>query len=476
MNAINKFWEKDQDEKIKIKHNDTLEFLEEKGYANIIMSENQFRLVQKKGNIVSTVTPAIVRQAVRGELIKLGNKPVLEAFTRGISTYLSPNKLELLRPIPIIASMDDADTTWFYYQNLAIKVTKSTINKIEYTALGHVIWENNIISRKYIPADDKKSQFEQFCLNISGQDQDRFKALQTAIGYLLSRFKNPGNPRAVILIEQQMSSSSKANGGTGKSLLAKGIECMRNVVNIDGKYYKPADPFSNQMIDSYTDVLNYDDMGKNFNLESVFSMVTSGVTVNKKHQQAYYLKPENAPKMLISSNYVVNGPGGNADKRRRCEFELAPHYGPKNQPEDEFGNLFFQGWDADEWNRFDAFMTSCAQEYLINGLLIAKPINLEKNKLIASTSAEFIDFMDKQIVLNKKLDKRTFIADFNKESGSNISSNAFTRLLKTYADKKGLLYEDRSSGGNFYFWMKDIKPKKEKSLNEKEGDNIQSPE
>ena len=172
---------------------------------------------------------------------------------------------------------------------------------------------------------------------------------------------------------------------------------------------------------------------------------------------------------------MVKGPGGNADKRRRCEFELSPYYGATHQPENDFGNLFFLEWDENEWNRFHGFMLDCVQTYLKNGLLIANPINLPKNRLIEKTSMEFVEFMDKNLVVNKKMDKRLLCKIFKEESGMDLTSHKFTKMLKTYAEERTLDYTDFSSGGKFHLIMKDNNPKKEKESNEEERDNLQSP-
>ncbi len=193
MNKSKKFWEEDQNDNIKIKHNGIIEDIEEQGYANMIMPDGKFKLVKSEGHIVLPACPITIKHYFRNKLKKLGNKAVLEAVTRGIGQYLSPAKLELLNTIPFIYSQDDAKTTWFYFQNVAVKVTGMDIIEVDYNVLGHKIWQKNIIQTDFVVADEKKSQFETFCLNISNNDQNRFKALKTAIGYLLSRYKNPGN-------------------------------------------------------------------------------------------------------------------------------------------------------------------------------------------------------------------------------------------------------------------------------------------
>lgn len=471
----NIFWSEDSKNNITIGHSMLLKNLEEYGFANLRMPNGgKTQLVRIEQNILEPVDDAEINRFLFNQLKNKGLNKVVEKLTRGISSYTSPKKLDLLRVVPSFKKSDDKETIWFYFSNTAVKVRKSNVELVRYNQLPHQVWRDRIIPRKFTKPQAVSTDFKQFCLNISGKDNKRYTAIMTNIGYLLSTYKDPGNPKAVIFIDEKVDNGGKANGGTGKSLIAKAIGHMRNMVTVDGKNYNPTYPFSNQRVEMSTDLICFDDMGKNFNLENIFSMTTSGITVNQKYKPAYYVEAAESPKILINSNYVVKGPGGNADVRRRSEFEVAAHYSLSYQPVDEFGDLFFEGWDDVEWERFDSFMIECAQEYLKRGLIIATPINLVKNRLMDKTSPEFVEYMYAHLVKNAKVDKRLFLQKFNYEYGKTETSHMFTKMLKVYAEEMSLIYGDTSSGGEYYFWLNDNNPKGEVNQGEKKGSNLQS--
>src|SRR5690606_35965421 len=125
-------------------------------------------------------------------------------------------------------------------------------------------------------------------------------------------------------------------------------------------------------------------------------------------------------KILITSNYPVKGPGGSSDIRRRHEFELSNYYDADFTPEMEFGNRFFgNSWEQEEWNKFFYFMMSCVQDYLRNGLIEVKPINLKTSKLIERSCQEFVQFANENVKFNVWQDKRDFEIRF-KESHPTI--------------------------------------------------------
>jgi len=303
---------------------------------------------------------------------------------------------------------------------------------------------------------DETSIFERFCLNLSGNSKERKDSLESIIGYLLHRNHDPSNSRAVIFIDENITFDGAANGGTGKSLLVSAIGHCRELVVIDGKGMKSKSTFKNQRINRTTDVIFYDDVRKEFSLEELYSMITTGIVVEKKYKPEEFITPENSPKIVISSNYVVNGTGGSTDIRRRCEFEVSAHYSESYTPQDEFKCLFFIGWDDLEWSRFFMYMMKCAQVYLAKGLVPPQPINLKKNKLINSTSMEFVSFIQINAIQTSKWYCKSRILDlFHKdfENRKDITMNKMTKWFKEYAKQEQLTYRDRKSGEKYEFYL-----------------------
>src|SRR5690606_26179153 len=259
-----------------------------------------------------------------------------------------------------------------------------------------VIWKNRLIGQQFNASKtSEKGQFETFCERITGDSPKRIEALKSILGYLLHRNKSVGEPKAVILYDENMGKNGQAHGGTGKTLLSFALKKCREGILFDGKDIKTGSFFKNQRIEVTSDLLIYDDLNENIRFDSFFSMVTSGIEIEKKRQQSFYLEHSKAPKILISSNYYVKGPGGSSDTRRRHEFNITNYYSSDFTPENEFGNRFFdEQWPQEEWNKFFFFMMNCVRLYLNNGLIKLDSDKLVRQKIVSSTSKNFYEFAE----------------------------------------------------------------------------------
>ena len=123
----------------------------------------------------------------------------------------------------------------------------------------------------------------------------------------------------------------------------------------------------------------------------MFSVVTEGLTLEKKNKDAIKIPFHKSPKIAITTNYAIKG-AGNSFARRKWELELHQHYTKKYTPQDEFGRLFFGDWDDDEWCVFDNYMIGCLQLYLKEGLIQSEFVNLKIRQLSAETSHDFIEW------------------------------------------------------------------------------------
>jgi hypothetical protein len=452
------FWKKASNGSVKINQSELIAFLQEGGFYKTT-ANGGISVVRLVGNVVSEVKDFEIIDFIKRYLIYNKETDVLEAFSTGVSSYINKGKLNLLDTIDILGDRDPKDKSWIYFQNIAVLVDENSVKLVSYEDLSHKIWKSRVLKRDYKSPNGMKSDFAVFLFNLSGQNEERYLALLTIIGYLLHRYQNKSLTKAVIFLDENMSFDGKANGGTGKTLVTEAIGKMRELVGMDGKSMKGNSWFKNQRITPTTDVVRYDDVQSDFSMETLYSMITSGVTVEKKYQDEFYISPENAPKIAISSNFPVKGTGGSTDIRRRCEFEVANHYDANHQPIDDFGFHFFEDWDDKQWNSFDLLMMDCLKAYLKNGLIIPEAINLVKNTLIGGTCYEFTNFINDEIELDSWIDKRVFHLKFMESFPihKDVSSNQFTRWLKEYARLNNLVYKDKSSGGKYSFILETIK-------------------
>jgi hypothetical protein len=225
---------------------------------------------------------------------------------------------------------------------------------------------------------------------------------------------------------------------------------MKKVVTIDGKSFTFERSFAYQLVSADTQILVFDDVKKYFDFERLFSVVTEGLTLEKKNKDAIKIPFSKSPKIAITTNYAIKG-SGNSFARRKWELELHQHYNKNYSPLDEFGKLMFGDWDDQEWCLFDNYMISCLQIYLRKGLVKSKFVNLKIRQLSAETCHDFIEWcgvIDGTIANDKlQVDYRIhmqdcyydFISeypDYAPKAKLTISRIKFNKWLVSYANFK----------------------------------------
>jgi hypothetical protein len=271
------------------------------------------------------------------------------------------------------------------------------------------------------------------------------------------------NNKAIILNDEVISDNPE--GGTGKGLFVQGIKQVRRVSILDGKTFDDKKSFPYQTVSPETQILVFDDVKKNFDFESKFSLVTEGMTLERKNKDAIKLSVEDSPKMLLSTNYAIKGEGNSHD-RRRHELEIAQYYGKGKTPYDEFGKELFSDWTLKEFQQFDNYIVYCVQLYLTNGLMQQDAKNIRLRKFIMETSQDFFYWISDRsnFSLNNYLEKaRLFDAFVNDyvDYKKWLSRNKFSNWVSKYANYMGYKFHETHSGSIRYFMVSDTDEVKE---------------
>jgi hypothetical protein len=354
---------------------------------------------------------------------------------------------------------DSSEFAMIYYENLALKISKNSIEKIEYEDMDSFVWKSQVINREYVDVDHHESQFRSFIWFASGQSRDKYNTMKSVIGYLLHSHKTASNNKAIIFNDETISDTP--NGGSGKGIIINGISHMKKTSTIDGKTFDFNKSFAFQTVNTDTQVLAFDDVRKNFDFERLFSIITEGITIEYKGKDAIRIPVQESPKIIISTNYTIKTDGGSF-QRRIFEIEMSDYFGVHHTPLDEFGNLLYDDWNTDEWNRFDKFMINCLQYYLQNGLVKSKTNNLELRKYINETSQEFYEYslIDKHIKPDFRYPKNEFLLKFNEEYPDGkkyVTVRIIVKWVKKYAEYSGLKYSEGNSNGQRWFCIDEKK-------------------
>jgi hypothetical protein len=355
----------------------------------------------------------------------------------GATKYFTSEFLSMLDSAQVEMMEDTAEKCYLYYRNCAVEITKQGIFKHEYIDLDGYVWKRQIIDREYIASDHHKSEFRTFLWLVSGKDSAKYNSFKSVIGYLMHSYKTSASNKAIIFNDETI--SENPNGGSGKGLFWNALAKLKKVASIDGKTFEFTKGFPYQTVSTDTQLLVFDDVKKNFNFENLFSLITEGITLEYKGQDAIKIPVNKSPKIIITTNYTIGGVGGSFE-RRKFEVEMSNYFGHTRSPLDEFGHMLFDDWNDEQWIMFDNFMIQCCQYYLKNGLVSHEFTNLDVRKFIKETCFEFYDWSnDGNLPINVRLYKDELHEAFTNEytDYAKLSKKKFSQWLSIFGHYHG---------------------------------------
>jgi len=471
-NALKQFWSKNDKGTIKIVHILFKQFLEDHGfYKYCPEGSKNYVFVRVTNNLIDHTSEKEIKDFVLEHLLNIDDTSIYNYFADNTRLFRE-EFLTLLATIDIYFIADTKQSAYLYYRNCAVQITKNEIKPIDYLDLGGYVWKDHIIDRNFTMCEADRCNYKKFIHNIAGRNDERVNSMESTIGFMLHGHKNLSYCPAIILNDEVISDNPE--GGTGKGIFMNALAQMKKVVTIDGKSFAFERSFAYQLVSADTQILVFDDVKKHFDFERLFSVVTEGLTLEKKNKDAIKIPFSKSPKIAITTNYAIKG-AGNSFERRKWELELHQHYSKSFTPLDEFGKLMFGEWDDDEWCQFDNYMIKCLQNYLESGLQSSRFVNLKIRKLSAETSHDFIEWCglikgshpNTQLEPDIKNYKHTLYLDFISEypdygpkAKMTISRTRFYKWLIAFAlFKEGVAPEEgRDAHGR---WMR-IRENKEK--------------
>jgi hypothetical protein len=308
-------------------------------------------------------------------------------FSNGLLEFLPRGEYNLLA--------DDQSAAFFPFRNGVVRVTKDNVQLLSYADVNRVIWRTQIIDYD-IKVDpdiaDKEPEYGEFINCICGNDADRYNYACTVIGYLTHKYKDPAKPYCIILAEEN--DNEGKGGGTGKGIFISAISKIINTERVDGKNFKLENNFAFQRMGLDTKLIAIEDTRKNMDFEGYYSIITEGLTVDKKNKDQLYIPYKDSPKVVFTTNYTIMNNGAHA-RRRQKTFEFAGFFGAEKTPVMHFGHNLFDDWDITQWGLFYNFMFECCKAYLEHGILeTGSTLKVRRKHIRLKYSDEFIDWFD----------------------------------------------------------------------------------
>ena len=455
------FWEvlySRSGKKINIIRHKLIDFLYNNGFHLFFYDKinSTYRIVQQKDGLVQYVIPETIKKFIKEYIINLPERfdgitpdELLELVMKGYDTYFGNGLMEFLNAKEIDILKDTPDAAYFPFNNGIVKVTAQGAELLTYGQVNKAVWKSQVIQFNVdvdIFFDESLCEFYDFLKKISGENETYILSL---IGYLLHRYKDPARPYSVILAEE--TEDEKKGGGTGKGILVTALTYMSNLTRVDGKNFKVDKSFAFQRVDLDTKIVAIEDVRKNVDFEGFYSIITEGITIEKKNKDEFSIPYKDSPKIIFTTNYTIAGSGGHG-KRRQKVFELSNHFSINNSPINEYGHRLFDDWDQDEWNRFYNLMFICVVAYLQSGIPnIENSEKIKRKHIRLNFSAEFIDWWDGYIENGAAEWKafRDMYAAFlvsNNMEKRDFSQKRFTAAIIESCDRFNRVLEKRRQG------------------------------
>jgi hypothetical protein len=459
------FWDIDKKGQVSINRYKLQVFLTEVGGFRLYFYDQAstiYRLVRVKDGFVEEASTEQIKRFIKDYIDRLPDsfdggitpQDLLEHIYKGASILFSDAFFEFFDRANLDFLTDTKDLAYFPFINGVVEVTKDSIRLRTYGEIGKVIWKTQVIDH-YIVIDQESDlnmiEYFRFISLICNNEVERYVYALSIIGYMLHKYKDPSRPFSIILAEETENEST--GGGTGKGIFVKALGYLVNIVRVDGKNFKVDKNFAFQRVDLDTRILAIEDTRRNVDFEGFYSIITEGITVEKKNKDELFIPYKDSPKVMFTTNYTIPNSGNHA-KRRQKVFEFAPYFGTTKTPEDEFGHKLFEDWDKDEWNRFFNLMFDCVQGYLIHGVqFVENSDKLHRKQVRVQFGEEFLDYLngvcedrDLWISLEQLYNDFLSMAGFEKKD---YSVKRFTKAVEESCTILNIAYQskrDKASG------------------------------
>ncbi len=426
-------------------------------------AEQEFIFIRINDNIVTQEFANTIRKFCEKYLIAKG-QPVEVIDLIKSTTQFTDKNLMSIDHIELDFNTYTSDSQTFYFKNQFAIVTAESIELKAYNKLKNYVWNDKIINHTILQekpffehykdanGNDRVKilrndcEYQNFLINTSRvywrkeleeqfandhesktayHNENRFRinsdylefeenAIQEkhylskmfAIGYLLHKFKKKSFARMVyIMDDKEKSSEEDRNGGSGKSMILDGIDCIyQNRFRIDGMTPNLLnDRFILDGVTKETDYILIEDLAEYHNITTFYNWITSSLSINPKQRTPFEIGFFDAPKLALTSNYGLRN--AVASTLRRLLFlstsdyyhNISDDYNEERRVSHDFGHDLFM-WDKDskQPSIHYSFLMQCLQFYLQNreSEIIAPQTNINLNNVKASIGDVFMEWCD----------------------------------------------------------------------------------
>lgn len=471
----------------KFRYERCFRFLQNRGFARFRLPSQDYNYIRIEHPFVETIHQhEEIRDFVKAFTREIANEDVLEMLHRGGPQFLGPEKLSNLHIIEPNFEQPRRDRQNFYFAENFWEINEKEISEKEYSSITHQLWRDQaheiaakrtgqLINLSY---DEKKNTYSytlskegqqchylQFLVNSSNftwrkvksnseisekelsENNTHLVSKLCALGYLMMSAKDKSVSKAVVAMDGKQSEVGDSNGRSGKSLLGNLLEEVKPTVYINGKYKDiEADGFLWDEVNVKTQMVFIDDVRTNFSLEFLFANITGNWTVNYKGGRRATFPFTTSPKIYLTTNHALNGEGSSFSDRQ-WQIAFSDFYNDSHKPIDDFGTLFFDDWDFEQWNLTWNLLAECVQIYLRFGVVEAPGERIAQRQMRQFMGENFLSWAEEYFSaedhLNVRLVRKTLFdafLEYSPEERKWTSPTRFKQKIKKYCEWKSYLF------------------------------------
>lgn len=439
------FWsekqKKDQPTEYRFDYTGCKNFLERRGFYRYRRADGEFDFIYLQTPVIRTVKYWEIGDYVRAFTKDCLNKNVLEMLLKGGNQYFGPvaisQMLEFYKP-DFWKSVRGVQR--FYFRDKWWSITANEIAVKDYADLHDNIWDEqkkSSVNPTPLPSlinitrtaegnyeytitkEGSRCHFLRFLENTSNftwrkenpeeseltENAQHLVSKLCALGFLVVDGKNKAVSKAVVGMDGKQSDIGVSNGRSGKSLLGEAAKMVAVTRYYNGKELNSRNnsQFQWDGINEKTRIVFIDDAMKDFDFELLFGLITGDWPVNPKGSSPYIIPFERSPKIYLTTNHALSGVGSSFIDRQWL-IAFSDFYNDSHKPVDDFGVLFFDEWDAEQWNLFWNLIAQSVQAYFRFGCVQAPGERLEQRKLRQDIGEEFLMWADEYFSAEENID------------------------------------------------------------------------
>ena len=120
--------------------------------------------VKVTNNLIDHTDEKQIKDFILNSLFELEDASIYNYFADN-TRFFKEEFLSLLSTIDIYFIEDSRQTSYLYFKNCAVKITKDNLEILDYLDLGGYVWKDHVINRNFNVCEYNQADYKTFCIS-----------------------------------------------------------------------------------------------------------------------------------------------------------------------------------------------------------------------------------------------------------------------------------------------------------------------